>query len=158
MSPGRLATDAVRGAAAGALATGPMSAVMLGSQKAGLMCQQPPEKITDAALATTGARTRSKEAEHALSTLTHFGFGAGAGALYGAVRRALPERVPSVTSGVAFALGVWAVSYKGWVPTLRIMPKPEHDRPGRPSAMISAHVVYGSALGVLFDRLPSVDQ
>lgn len=49
MSLGRLAVDATRGAGAGALATVPMSGVMLGAQQSGLMGQQPPEKTTVAA-------------------------------------------------------------------------------------------------------------
>ena len=58
-------------------------------------------------------------------------------------------RVPGWLVGAVYGLGVWAVSYKGWIPALGILPPPERDRPGRPVIMVAAHVVYGLVLGAL---------
>jgi hypothetical protein len=47
-------------------------------------------------------------------------------------------------------------SFPAWtrrrLPALGLMPPPRRDRPGRPTAMIVAHLVYGTVLGSLADR------
>ena len=59
-------------------------------------------------------------------------------------------------NGVAlFGIAVWAVSYAGWVPKLGLMQPPSRDRPGRPTAMILAHLVYGATLGALRSGMES---
>jgi hypothetical protein len=60
---------------------------------------------------------------------------------------------PTVPSAVAFALAVWAVSYSGWIPALDIMRPPGKDRPGRPTAMIVSHLVFGVVLGLTLRRM-----
>lgn len=142
----------IRGAVIGAVATVPMSLLMLGAKQAGLMGTQPPEKITAAVMSRLGWRRRSKESQDVAAAALHFGFGAAAGALFTVLRRGLPRRVPAVLEGVAFGTGVWLVSYMGWVPWLRIMPPADKDRPGRPQTMLAAHWVYGGVLGALAGR------
>lgn len=56
--------------------------------------------------------------------------------------------------GVVYGLGVWAVSYLGWLPALRLMPKATHDRSERNAIMIAAHLVWGYALSRLIQRDP----
>jgi len=142
----------LRGAVAGAIATVPMSLVMLGAKRAGLMGTQPPEKITARLLSALGWRQRSRETQDLVASLLHLGFGAGAGAVFVVLRRGLRLPGPAVLQGVAFGSGVWLVSYMGWVPWLRIMPPPDEDRPGRPQTMLAAHWVYGGVLGALAGR------
>ena len=138
----------LRGGLAGAGATVPMSAWMWAAQKAGLVGEQPPEKVTATALDAAGVE-RTEQTQDALSLLTHLGFGAGVGAAYTVVRTAAPSRMPDAAVGLAWALAVYAVSYKGWIPALGIMPAPERDRSDRQAAMVIAHVVYGLALARL---------
>jgi hypothetical protein len=138
----------VRGTAGGVLATAVMSVVMVAGEKAGLMGDQPPKRIVRAAL--PGHRHRPKPGEGVLGAIAHFGFGAGAGALYGLLSRG--RRVPPPL-GVAYALGIWVGSYAGWVPRLGILPSIPHDRPGRPLVMGTAHVVYGAALALALNRM-----
>lgn len=150
----RAVLDATAGAAVGAAATVPMSALMLGAQRAGLMGTQPPRRITDEAIeavdeGTDGDVDPPEGGRRALTALTHLGFGAAAGVPFAVLlHRALPARVPGETVGAVYALGVWASAYLGWVPALGIMPRADEDRPGRPGSMIAAHLVYGSALGL----------
>lgn len=144
--------DAAAGAAAGVVATVPMSGLMLAAQKAGLVGKQPPKRITEAALDAAGVQGRTEREEDALSALAHLAFGAGAGALFGVGARALPARAPRVPAGVAFGLLVWLASYAGWVPALGVLPPPGRDRPGRPVTMVLAHVVYGAVLGALHHK------
>ena len=136
----------VRGTLAGVVATGVMSLLMLGARRAGLLGAMPPQKITARLLDRAGG-SRSRETQDAAATALHFGFGGGAGALFGATAARLP--LPPVLTGIAFGAGVWFVSYSGWVPALGIMPPPERDRPGRPQTMLLAHLVYGGVLGAL---------
>jgi len=140
--------DLAAGAAAGVAATGLMSAVMVVAKQAGLLGQQPPERIAEAGLDAANV-ARSEGAQDALATVLHFGFGAVGGAGYRIVRRIVPKPRSWLVPGVAYGLAIWLVSYKGWIPRLGILPPPARDRPGRPTVMIAAHVVYGVVLGRL---------
>ncbi|MGJ7442897.1 DUF6789 family protein [Aquipuribacter sp. MA13-6] len=152
VQPKRALVDVLTGAAVGAAATLPMSALMLGAQRAGLMGTQPPRRVTDEAIEVVDDATDEpvdppETARRALTALNHLGFGAVAGAPFALLHRALPDRVPSEVAGAAYGLGVWASAYLGWVPALGIMPSAEDDRPDRPASMIAAHLVYGAVLG-----------
>jgi hypothetical protein len=138
----------LRGALAGLAATAAMSAVMFAARKAGVMGKMPPERITEAGLHTLGIRT-SERAENMVSSLAHMGYGAGGGALFAAIDgdRRLPA--PGPIAGAIFGFAAWVVSYAGWIPAFGIMPPPQRDRRRRPAAMILAHLVYGSMLGLL---------
>lgn len=148
----RMIEDALLGAAAGAIATVPMSVVMLASQKLGFMKEQPPEKITEGVLDKADVHP-SEPAKKELTVLNHFLFGAAAGAVYGAGRRVLASRpMPSaraeIPAGIAFGLGVWFVSYEGWVPAVGFMPPVHETDPSRPLTMAPAHVVFGACLAL----------
>ena len=140
------------GALGGALGTATMSAVMLAARRAGISGQLPPERITEAALdAAVGAGARDERTLELLSTLTHFGFGIGIGALFGVLHRRLHPPAGARLHGIVFATLVWLVSYRGWIPALGLLPPPERDRPGRPVTMVLAHWVYGWTLGTVVD-------
>lgn len=149
----RTIAEVVGGSIAGTLATVPMSVVMLASQAAGFMEKQPPEKITEELL--DRARLHPPEpVKKELTVVNHLLFGAAAGALYGLARRALtaseampPARV-EVPASIAFGLGVWFVSYEGWVPASGFMPPSHKTDPSRPLTMASAHVVFGACLAL----------
>jgi len=142
------------GVGAGVVATIAMSVPMLAADKLGLMPEPPPEKITEDAMTAVGIEPadRTERQENALATVTHVAFGASCGVVFALVRRRLGMRAPAWLQGIPFGLGVWAVSYKGWVPALGILPPPEHDRPSRVRTMIAAHVVYGVVLGAVEGR------
>jgi hypothetical protein len=140
---------AARGAAAGALATLPMTGVMLAAGKIGLMGQQPPKTIFRSMLASVSLPIPDRQTEKPMVAIAHIGYGMLAGALFGLLRSRTRLPMPQAAAGIGYGLLIWALSYKGWVPALHLMPSPEHDRPGRPEAMIAAHVVYGAALGAL---------
>lgn len=70
--------------------------------------------------------------------LSHFSYGALAGALYGI----LPER----PAGIVFGPLVWAASYLGWIPVSGRL-RSAVDHPARRNAlMLCAHLVWGAAL------------
>lgn len=145
--------DVAAGALAGAVATVPMSALMLAAQRAGLMGTQPPRRITDEAIEALDDADDDSEVNpsegtrRGLTALNHLGFGASAGVPFALLHRVVPGPVPREAVGAVYALGVWASAYLGWVPALGIMPPADEDRPDRPVTMVAAHLVYGSALG-----------
>ena len=141
------------GATAGALATVAMSAVMVAAKRAGVTGELPPEQITRSAIAASSVEPLDDLTEAAIAVVTHIGFGATAGALFGLLTaRTVAARgsfAIAAFTGMIYATGIWLVSYQGWVPALGIMPPASRDRPGRVVTMLVAHWVYGAALGVL---------
>jgi hypothetical protein len=123
-----------------------MTVVMAIAKHLGVMrAPHPPEQITArTALETTGSAPRGPVRVSAL--LAHLGFGAAAGAVFGAVAG---RRADHLASGAAFGTTVWIVSYCGWIPALDLMPRPTRDEPGRAATMIAAHLVYGTTLAAL---------
>jgi hypothetical protein len=141
--------NGVLDAGVGVLATVPMSAVMLVGQRLGWMQKQPPEHVVEEALDRTSRDVDGKRAEMA-GVLAHIAVGALGGTAYGQLRRSFPS-VPSIGFAVAFAIGMWALSYRGWMPAVGTLPA--EQRGARATVvMIAAHVAYGAALGALADR------
>jgi hypothetical protein len=142
---------ALHGAFAGTAATAVMSAVMLAAQRAGLEGEQPPEAIVESGLDAADVE-RSERTENALASLAHLGFGSSVGAVYALLRRWLDTPGPETLHGVGYGLGVWGVSYLGWVPALGILPPVTRDRRDRQATMLLGHAVYGAVLGALVGR------
>ena len=133
-----------RGAAAGAVATLAMSVLMLVAGRLGIMGKQPPERIVErGAQAADVPATETQQ--KVVAGAAHIAFGSAAGAALGLIAHLI--RVSGERLALPWALTVWAVSYFGWVPALRILPAPPDDRPGRAWTMLAAHVVFGVALG-----------
>lgn len=86
----------------------------------------------------------------AVTGLTHFGFGAAAGALY-----ALHEEKvsgPPVVKGMVFGTLIWLTWYLGLWPLFRVL-KPATQHPARRNAlMIVSHLIWGAALDALVRR------
>jgi hypothetical protein len=145
------AVELVRGAGAGVAATGAMSVAMFAAQRAGLLHKLPPENITEAALDTLDV-DRSERTEDALTTASHFAYGAACGALFGLGLPFARRLAPATLTGALFGAAVWAVSYAGWVPAMGILPPPTKDDPRRQGSMLGAHLVFGGVLGWLLRR------
>jgi hypothetical protein len=144
----------VSGGGAGLMATVPMSGVIWGANRLGIYRNSPPPDAVSARLVqrVSGRQPAGGPPQRVLTIASHAGFGAGAGALYGASAQGWP---PSVETGVLFGLALWLVSYRGWIPTLGLMPPPEQDAQGRTMTMIAAHLVYGATLGWMARRFQS---
>lgn len=142
------------GAAAGFTATVPMTVVME-ALRAALPAEQhrrmPPREIVDRTIDKTientgeGAQLDRKD-RVALTTLTHFAFGAAAGALYGAL---IGSSRSSAIKGVAYGLAVWAVAYGVGLPSLGLHPAAAHDTTDRNEVLVASHLVWGAVLGKL---------
>ena len=140
------------GSVAGLISTVPMTAVM-SRLHAKLPRHEkeplPPRKITEEMTSVAGVDDDLSEQEMTgLTMFNHFGYGAGAGALYAALP-VVPGPLPHAARGVAFGLGVWAASYLGWLPAMGSRAAAEKETPRRNGLMIAAHVVWGASLGML---------
>ncbi len=130
------------GALAGVAATGVMSLVMLAAQRLGALGEPPPRRLTRRLLRPLGPLAPRRRALDAAALAAHFGYGALLGSLYAL----LPAPARKSSSGALFGLAVWEANYAGWLPKVGLMPRPSHDRPGRPTSMIAAHLVFGLSL------------
>jgi uncharacterized membrane protein YagU involved in acid resistance len=112
----------------------------------------PPEIITEELAHRMHVRWHmNKKQVEGATLVSHFGFGAAMGALYGALGKKVP--LPSPVKGVLFGLVVWTASYLGLLP-LSGMSESGQREPGRRNLMmIAAHVVWGSTLGVVTEFL-----
>ena len=144
------------GAVAGLVATVPMTFFMLaGKRRMSFWSQDPlpPAQITHRALRIVDwddDLTRDEKA--ALTAVNHFAYGASMGALY--TQLFAPRTAGSaVATGVGYGLGVWSLSYCGWLPVTGLYRPPTEDTAERNALMIAAHVVWGGSLGLAWHLL-----
>ncbi len=116
------------------------------------MGRQPPKRITGAALEAADVGHVGETRRNLASSVAHLAFGGGMGAVFAVLRARLKPPGPALAQGLAYGMGVWAVSYKGWIPALGLMPPPERDLPGRQRTTVGAHLLYGGVLGLLEGR------
>lgn len=101
----------------------------------------PPREIVESGLPVATKLSLDEHGRQTATMAAHFGYGAATGALY-----ALVAPRGGIVSGAAYGFLVWAVSYFGIMPGLRIL-RPADDHPARRNAlMIAAHLVWGSTL------------
>jgi hypothetical protein len=137
----------VAGTVAGVIATLPQSAVVWGFRRLGAYRSRPAPLVATEGLTE---RVTGSEPSLPLQIAQHFAIGGAGGAACGVTSVAAR---PGVVAGLLTGLGIWALSYRGLLPALRIMPSAEEDERGRAATMFAAHVVYGVVMGWLTDRL-----
>ncbi|MET0594447.1 MAG: FAD-dependent oxidoreductase [Polyangiaceae bacterium] len=143
--------SALRGGAAGAVATVAMTAVMLAERELGLLGQLPPKKLVRGARRALGIVGTSHRTDNVVTTAAHLGFGVAMGSLYGLANPRRRRPLVGALLGAGFGTAVWAASYAGWIPALGLMPPPRRDRPFRPASMVVAHWVFGAVLGAFLE-------
>lgn len=146
----------MRGAMSGAVATLFHTAVMFALHPRLPRARRqplPPTEITAAVADRAGVPVRRRTTLTAATIVSHFGYGAVAGALYAPIAGRVRRRRTLV--GVGYGLGVWAVSYLGWIPALRLLPPATQQPRQRNLMMILAHVAWGAALALAYGRLTS---
>jgi hypothetical protein len=140
----------IQGAAAGLIATIPMTLFMRSAWKR-LPAQEqyalPPRQVTRNMIRPRRFFRLRPAQQTMLTLLLHFLFGAATGSIYGIMEEKVPLREP--VKGSLAGLVVWAGSYLGWIPAFGILP-PATEHPWRRNVMmITAHLVWGVALGAL---------
>jgi hypothetical protein len=125
-----------------------MSALMWAARRLVMLGEPPPHKIVRRLLARAGARPRGAHRRF-LSWLSHFAFGAAAGAVFAPAAATLRTGRRRAVAGALYGAAMWTGLYGYALPALGLMPRPSRDRPGRPAAMALAHLAYGAALGAM---------
>jgi hypothetical protein len=138
------------GALGGALATVPMTVIMVTLFRR-LPPEQryplPPREITEVVVRrTAGTGTPGGDRLTALALAAHFGYGALTGAPYPLLS---PRPGHPVLVGAGYGLAIWAISYLGWIPASGILrPATAHPRQRR-RLMLVAHLVWGACTALL---------
>jgi putative membrane protein len=145
----------VEGALAGLIATVPMTIFMLAAQRILPQWQQyalPPQKLTDTFARWAGLRKHLDRPQLLIASfISHLGFGAVAGAIYGPLTRIVP--LSSVLKGLVFGLVVWFANYLGWLPVVGMSEAATKQPLHRNALMIAAHVVWGAVTGVVANSI-----
>jgi uncharacterized membrane protein YagU involved in acid resistance len=141
------------GALAGAVATGPMTGVMvlihrwLPEERGERLA---PEKVVEDVAESVGAEEVVEDVgKERVVWISHYGFGAAMGAIYGAVMTQPRPVAERVASGVVFGLGVWAANYVVAFPAADFKASVEKEPGSRNAQMIVSHVVWGAVVGWL---------
>jgi uncharacterized membrane protein YagU involved in acid resistance len=141
------------GALAGFVATVPMTGAMLAMQRLPRLQSRalPPENVSRGLAQKLDVDQDMNRSEKAAFTwASHFGFGAATGALYPLIMRSPHKH--ALLKGMLYGLGVWTVSYSGWVPAAGIMRFPTKESKPYVGLEIAAHLVWGACLGALASR------
>ena len=113
----------------------------------------PPREIIEGGLPGVAKRSLEERGRQTTTLAAHFGYGAATGALY-----ALVAPRSGVLPGAAYGVLIWAVSYLGIMPGLRIL-RPAQEHPLRRNAlMIAAHLVWGSTMATTLRELELAEQ
>jgi Domain of unknown function (DUF892) len=141
------AGNLTRGACAGLVVTVPSSALMLIAHRRLPGHEQfelPPETITHELLRRAGDhRFRRGQRRKQAAGVTHFGFGAAAGSLYGAL---FGRAGGNALVGLSYGLAVWGVNYLGLMPASGLHEPATRDPWRRNLLILGANAVWGTAL------------
>jgi hypothetical protein len=141
----------VSGALAGFGATVPMTVAMVAMYRNLPPHQRyplPPRRITMRAAEKTRTKHHLDETHRtALTLLAHFGYGAAVGGIFGLMAPRQMSR--SIPAGIGYGLLVWAGSYLGLLPALRLHRPATREPDERNALMVAAHILWGAAAGAL---------
>lgn len=152
--PRRLFVGALSGAL-GALAMATTSYLLRRAMPPRARGKPPFEAVTSALERRAGLKGHVGPVAHGLAThVGHLGYGAVVGALYASAPRL--TRAPAALEGATFGLLVWAVSYGGWLPALRLLPPPRATSTMWSAMNAASHAVWGAVVGAMVERrIPS---
>lgn len=156
------------GAVGGLLASVPMTLAMTGLFRRLPEDDQyplPPREITDEVMRRAGYQGQLSEAQlTGLSLAAHFGYGGLTGALYPAVTDAVSSgqlrRHPGyqLVFGGVYGVAIWAGSYLGWIPALRILGSATVQPSPRRRLMVGVHLIWGATAVLICEQLVRQDR
>ncbi len=143
------------GSVAGIIATIPMTLFMLLMQQLLPKWQKyalPPERIaTELTKRAEVGKQMNKPQQVGAALITHFGYGSNMGMFYAPLSRRV--HLPPALKGAIFGMLVWAGSYLGIAPTMKLPDAAPKQPLQRNIMMIGAHLVWGTTLGIAEDML-----
>jgi uncharacterized membrane protein YagU involved in acid resistance len=148
----------VIGLAGGALATATMSVALVALDRARSRREQartdlPFKEATRSVAERAGATPRTSAGRTAQAWVSHFAFGCAMGAVYAGASPRMPNAWLAAAPGILFGLALWAASYVGTLPALRLLPPAEARPTGHNVMNIGGHIVFGATLGASVEAL-----
>lgn len=143
----------VAGALGGVVSSLVMTAIRAGEKRAGIIVDTPPEEVHHwLEERSETVRTPDPKEDRALSEVWHLGYGAGLGAVYGALQSELDlEPFPS---GPLYGLGVYALSLGAIGPALNMTDAPwDESPPATTPARIVDHLLFGAITAVITEQI-----
>jgi hypothetical protein len=135
---------------AGAAATAPMTATMIALHKA--LPGEPERPLPPREIAQNAASAADLPDPGTGATLSaHFAYGAATGMAY--LPFAGKSGMNPALEGALFGLAVWGGSYLGVMPKTGLYRSATEDPAARNVLMITAHLVWGASLGLIFHKL-----
>lgn len=151
---------AIKGAAGGFLATIVLSGLRASLNRAGAVNVTAPEQVVRRMEELGLVDDWSQNARRALMVGAHFGYGTGAGTVFGALRstNSDPQEERGGVLGdaaVGTALGVlaWGAGWGVWLPLLGVHPAPWNQDTPRALLPVLDHAAFGCAWGLAFRAL-----
>lgn len=160
--PSTIGAELLRGAVAGAVATGVMTVVMTRVAPALLPASAqlpvfPPRRVVQRGEELVGdPNALTGREENRVTTITHYGYGSAAGAVYALLREHVLPRGAGALAGAGYGLAVWAAGYAGWLPLAGIRQGTVRDRPRRWLNPILSHLAFGVSVAVMHRALRHV--
>lgn len=143
-----LLKDAAAGAAGGAAATVALSAFRGSLNSLGLVHKTAPMQVVDRLLETGFASEWPPAAKSALTLAAHFGYGIGAGAAFGALRREKDDYATEAAVGASLGVLIWGAGWAGWLPLLGVHAAPWSQTTPKVLLPVLDHAVFGAVWGV----------
>eukprot|EP00743_Colponemidia_sp_Colp-15_P011332 GILK01012627.1.p1 GENE.GILK01012627.1~~GILK01012627.1.p1 ORF type:complete len:166 (-),score=11.20 GILK01012627.1:69-566(-) len=155
-----LCDEVAAGAIAGFLSSMPMNAAMnvMNDLLADPTEKTPHRNLIDNAMDRAGVDA-SGDARQGASIAASLGYGTVAGALYFPLLRVFPAAnvvgSPGVLAakGASYGAAVWALSYFGLMPALRVCKHPEKASLRKHLISLLANLIWGSSLGVMAHKM-----
>ena len=155
---------ALAGALSGFLGTFVLSALRVSLNKLGIVGATAPEQIVRRLEELGPLKTWSSRAQQALMVAAHFGYGTGAGAIFGALRREEGEgtetsrehrgeqggAVSEAAVGATLGILSWGAGWAGWLPIAGVHPAPWNQRTPKALLPVLDHAVFGAAWGLIY--------
>jgi hypothetical protein len=155
------------GALSGFLGTFVLSALRVSLNKLGMVGTTAPEQVVMRVEELGLVENWSSGARRALMVAAHVGYGTGAGAVFGALRREWGEDTETSEeyrgeqggalseAAVGATLGIlsWGAGWAGWLPIAGVHPAPWTQRTPRALLPVLDHAVFGAAWGLIYWKL-----
>jgi hypothetical protein len=153
------------GALSGFLGTFVLSGLRVSLNKLGMVGATAPEQVVRRVEELGLLENWSSGARRALMVAAHVGYGTGAGAVFGALRREewggdtetseehrgdQGGAVSEAAVGAALGILSWGAGWAGWLPIAGVHPAPWTQRTPRALLPVLDHAVFGAAWGLIY--------
>lgn len=137
------------GAAGGVAGTVALSVLRSSLSSLGLVHKTAPMQVVERFTESGFASDWSPAAKSALTAGAHFGYGIGAGAVFGALRKEKADDfVREAAVGSTLGILIWGLGWAGWLPLLGVHRAPWSQNTPKVLLPVLDHAVFGAVWGI----------